>query len=165
MENEENKSNIIKVNINTLNLRGRGTGKKKRKPSLWDNPQDRTYWRNDDKGIILEIALTKNEIRRSVNSGVILDIKNCRTASDLSKENIVELMKYQFDLMIDAATENEANLFVDEITGDIVMVDFNKETNQFEFELDEALEDAFKQVSEQDLRNWFTHCCYCTSSI
>jgi len=29
-------------------------------------------------------------------------------------------------------------------------------------ELDEALEEAFKQVSEQDLRNWFTHCCYCT---
>ncbi|AKE66313.1 Mobile element protein [Microcystis aeruginosa NIES-2549] len=32
-------------------------------------------------------------------------------------------------------------------------------------ELDKALEEAFKQVSEQDLRNWFTHCCYCTSSI
>ncbi|MEG3439117.1 IS630 family transposase [Pannus brasiliensis CCIBt3594] len=31
-------------------------------------------------------------------------------------------------------------------------------------ELDEALEKAFKQVSEKDLRNWFAHCCYCTSS-
>ena len=133
IENQEVKSGIRKVNINTLNLSSRGAGKKKRKPSLWDNHQDRTYWRSDDKGIILEIALTKNEIRRSVNSGVILDIKNCRTASHLTKENIVELMKYQFDLMIDIATENEANIFVDEITGDIVMVEFNKDTNQFEF--------------------------------
>lgn len=133
IENEEKKPGIIKVNINTLNLRSRGTGKKKSKPSLWDNHQDRTYWRNDDKGIILEIALTKNEIRRSINSGIMLDIKNCRTARHLSKENIVELMKYQFDLMIDIATENEANIFIDDITGDIVMVEFNKDTNQFEF--------------------------------
>jgi hypothetical protein len=28
-----------------------------------------------------------------------------------------------------------------------------------------SLEEAFKQVSEKDLPNWFTHCCYCTSSI
>jgi transposase len=32
-------------------------------------------------------------------------------------------------------------------------------------ELDQALEEAFKQVSEKDLRNWFAHGCYCTSSI
>lgn len=24
--------------------------------------------------------------------------------------------------------------------------------------------EAFSQVSGQDIRNWFTHCCYCTSS-
>jgi hypothetical protein len=35
--------------------------------------------------------------------------------------------------MLDIAVENEANIFVD-INGDgIVMVDFNKETEQFEF--------------------------------
>lgn len=26
--------------------------------------------------------------------------------------------------------------------------------------LDSAIVDAFSQVSEQDFRNWFTHCCY-----
>lgn len=133
IENQEVKSGIRKVNINTLNLSSRGAGKKKRKPSLWDNPEDRTFWKSDEKGIALEMTLTKNEIRRSLNSGIMLDVKNCRTASHLTKENIVELMKYQFDLMIDIATENEANIFVDDITGDIVMVEFNKDTNQFEF--------------------------------
>jgi transposase len=32
-------------------------------------------------------------------------------------------------------------------------------------ELDQALEEAFQQVSEKDLRNWFAHGCYCTSPI
>jgi transposase len=30
--------------------------------------------------------------------------------------------------------------------------------------LEQAIAEAFSQVSEQDIRNWFTHCCYCTSS-
>lgn len=29
--------------------------------------------------------------------------------------------------------------------------------------LEKAIAEAFSQVSEQDIRNWFTHCCYCTS--
>lgn len=32
-------------------------------------------------------------------------------------------------------------------------------------ELDIALAQAFKAVSKEDFHNWFTHCCYCTSSI
>lgn len=31
--------------------------------------------------------------------------------------------------------------------------------------LDEAITLAYQQVSSQDLCNWFTHCCYCTSLI
>lgn len=31
--------------------------------------------------------------------------------------------------------------------------------------LEEAITLAYQQVSSQDLFNWFTHCCYCTSSI
>lgn len=31
--------------------------------------------------------------------------------------------------------------------------------------LDSAIVSAFEQIDEQDLWNWFTHCCYCTSSI
>ena len=31
--------------------------------------------------------------------------------------------------------------------------------------LDDAIAIAFSQISEPDLHNWFTHCCYCTSSI
>jgi transposase len=31
--------------------------------------------------------------------------------------------------------------------------------------LEEAIASAFKQIDEQDLWNWFTHYCYCTSSI
>jgi transposase len=31
--------------------------------------------------------------------------------------------------------------------------------------LDEAIQKAYHQVSSQDLYHWFTHCCYCTSSI
>jgi len=31
--------------------------------------------------------------------------------------------------------------------------------------LEEAILKAFDEVSIQDLKNWFTHCCYCTSSI
>jgi transposase len=31
--------------------------------------------------------------------------------------------------------------------------------------LDEAIQKAYQQVSSQDLYHWFTHCCYCTSSI
>lgn len=27
-----------------------------------------------------------------------------------------------------------------------------------------AIDEAFSQVSSNDLRNWFTHCCYCASS-
>ena len=30
-------------------------------------------------------------------------------------------------------------------------------------DLVKAIELAFDHVSEQDIRNWFTHCCYCTS--
>jgi transposase len=30
-------------------------------------------------------------------------------------------------------------------------------------ELAQAIETAFAQVSLQDIQNWFTHCCYCTS--
>jgi transposase len=30
-------------------------------------------------------------------------------------------------------------------------------------ELDKAIEEAFSQITKEDLRNWFTHCCYCTS--
>lgn len=30
-------------------------------------------------------------------------------------------------------------------------------------ELAEAIENAFKEVSLDDIRGWFTHCCYCTS--
>lgn len=26
----------------------------------------------------------------------------------------------------------------------------------------EAIEEAFKEISESDIRNWFCHCCYCT---
>jgi hypothetical protein len=133
MDNEETKTGIRKVNINTLNLRSRGAGKPKPKPSLFDNPEDRTFWKSDDKGIALEMALTKNEIRRSLKNGEMLDVKNSRTARHLDKDHISELMKYQLDLMLDIAVENEANIFVD-IDGDgIVMVDFNKETEQFEF--------------------------------
>lgn len=29
--------------------------------------------------------------------------------------------------------------------------------------LEQAITEAFSQVSEQDIWNWFTHCCYCTS--
>lgn len=32
-------------------------------------------------------------------------------------------------------------------------------------ELELALAEAFSQVSKEDFRNWFAHCCYCTSSI
>ncbi len=31
--------------------------------------------------------------------------------------------------------------------------------------LDEAIASAFSNVSLKDIRSWFTHCCYCTSSI
>lgn len=132
---QENKSGIRKVNINTLNLkgRGRGDGKKKHKPSLWDNPQDRSYWKDDHRGIALEIAMTKAAIARSLKKGEMLDVKNSCSAAHLNKEHIMELMKFQFDLMIDIASKNEANIFVD-IDGDgIVMVDFNEETQQFQF--------------------------------
>ncbi|MCU0546918.1 MAG: IS630 family transposase, partial [Oscillatoriaceae cyanobacterium Prado104] len=30
--------------------------------------------------------------------------------------------------------------------------------------LSEAIKIVFEQVDESDLVNWFTHCCYCTSS-
>jgi len=30
-------------------------------------------------------------------------------------------------------------------------------------DLARAIEDAFERVSLEDMRNWFTHCCYCTS--
>ena len=30
--------------------------------------------------------------------------------------------------------------------------------------LSQAITRAFEQVEEQDFGNWFTHCCYCTSS-
>jgi transposase len=30
-------------------------------------------------------------------------------------------------------------------------------------ELEKAIEEAFNQVTKKDLRNWFAHCCYCTS--
>lgn len=32
-------------------------------------------------------------------------------------------------------------------------------------QLELALAEAFSQVSKEDFRNWFAHCCYCTSSI
>ncbi len=32
-------------------------------------------------------------------------------------------------------------------------------------ELGKAIEFAFEQVTSENLWNWFTHCCYCTSSF
>lgn len=32
-------------------------------------------------------------------------------------------------------------------------------------QLDEAIQKAYQQVSEQDLLHWFTHCCYYISFI
>ena len=32
-------------------------------------------------------------------------------------------------------------------------------------ELGKAIEFAFNQVTLEDISNWFTHCCYCTSSL
>ena len=32
-------------------------------------------------------------------------------------------------------------------------------------ELAKAVEFAFNQVTSEDILNWFTHCCYCTSSF
>jgi transposase len=29
-------------------------------------------------------------------------------------------------------------------------------------DLAQAIEEAFSEVSLEDLRGWFTHCCYCT---
>jgi len=31
-------------------------------------------------------------------------------------------------------------------------------------DLAKAIEEAFDKVSLEDLRGWFTHCCYCTSA-
>ncbi len=31
-------------------------------------------------------------------------------------------------------------------------------------DLAQAIEDAFMQISLEDIRGWFTHCCYCTSA-
>jgi transposase len=31
-------------------------------------------------------------------------------------------------------------------------------------ELEKSIEEAFSQVSLEDIRGWFTHCCYCTSA-
>lgn len=132
---EEKKSGIRKVNINTLNLksRGRGASNKKQKPGLWDNPQDRHYWTDEDNGIALEIVLTKAAIIRSLRKGAMLDVKNSHTAAHLNHKHILELIKFQFDAMMDIASENEANIFTD-VDGDgIVMVDYNAETNQYEF--------------------------------
>ena len=30
--------------------------------------------------------------------------------------------------------------------------------------LAQAIQEAFAQVSLEDIRSWFTHCCYCTSA-
>lgn len=30
-------------------------------------------------------------------------------------------------------------------------------------DLAKAIEEAFERVSLEDIKNWFTHCCYCTS--
>lgn len=30
-------------------------------------------------------------------------------------------------------------------------------------DLMKSIEEAFSQVSREDLKGWFTHCCYCTS--
>lgn len=32
-------------------------------------------------------------------------------------------------------------------------------------DLEQAIDEAFQQVSEKDIWHWFTHCCYCTSPI
>ena len=32
-------------------------------------------------------------------------------------------------------------------------------------DLIEAIAEAIIQVSQQDIHNWFTHCCYCTSLL
>ena len=31
--------------------------------------------------------------------------------------------------------------------------------------LDEAIAFAYAQISKDNIRNWFAHCCYCTSPI
>ena len=77
--------------------------------------------------------MTRNEIRRSLKLGYMLDIKNSHTAAHLNKNHILDLMKYQMDLMLDVAAENESNIFHDQNTGEMIMIDYSEETNRFEF--------------------------------
>jgi len=130
----ETKPKVRKISaaeMSKLNFRKNRTAKKT--PSLYDsNLLDRNYWGND-VGTDLEMALTRVEISRSLNKGFMLDIKYCRTATHLSKDNISELMKYQLHLMTLIADDNDCNVFQN-VNGDgSVMVDFNSETNQYEF--------------------------------
>jgi hypothetical protein len=122
---------ISKVQMETMSFKRKKKAKKT--PSLFDsNLVDRSYWGNDP-GTDLEISLTRVQISRSLNKGEMLDIKNCRTATHLNKDNVSELMKYQLHLMTLIADENECNIFRN-INGDgTVMVEFDKETEQYEF--------------------------------
>ena len=122
---------ITAAQMATMNIRR--NRKPKQTASLFDTPLiDRNYWGNDP-GTDIEMAMTRIEISRSLNKGEMLDIKNCPKAAHLGKEQIKELMQHQLHLMILIADENDCNIFTN-INGDgIVMVEFNNETNQYEF--------------------------------
>lgn len=131
---ENEKTGIRKVSaIELSNLRLHGNRKQKKTKSLFDSDTlDRTFWGND-VGTDLEMSLTRIEISRSLNKGEMLDIKNCRKAAHLSQENISELMKYQLHLMTLIADENDCNIFTNINNDGFVMVEFDKNTNQYNF--------------------------------
>lgn len=128
------KKGIRKINLAELqSIKMRSGRKAKKTPSLYDsNTIDRSYWGNDP-GTDIEMSLTRIEIRRSLNDGEMLDIKNYRNASHLSNENVVELMKYQLHFMTILADEESSNIFANINNDGYVTVNIDENTNTYNF--------------------------------
>jgi hypothetical protein len=126
------KTGIRKVHdLSTLNLRR--NRKAKKTPSLFDTPlSDRNYW-TEDSGVKIAMALTRVAISKSLSNGEMLDIKNYPQAARLSKEFVQELMEEQLHRMTLIADEDSANIFANVNRDGFVMVEFDNETNRYNF--------------------------------
>lgn len=122
---------ISELELSKLSFRRKA--KPKKTPSLFDTPlSDRNYW-TEDSGVKIAMALTRLAISKSLRNGEMLDIQNYPQAAKLDKKFISELMAEQLHRMTLIADENEANIFANINRDGFVMVEFDNETNRYNF--------------------------------
>lgn len=101
-----------KVNLAQIShkLVSRGKAKTKKTKSLFDTPLvERNYW-GDGKDIELIMGVTRNAIRRSLESGFLFDFDNEAYVLILDDDKKKELISFQLELIANMQIDHEVKI-------------------------------------------------------